>query len=98
MNFQPSSVFLKPTPDTGILVIRSVVLNQMDPVCPGTATGCGHLFEEAEIRLGVKDRIAAVNEFGFLEIDGSKDLHTFSGPRHRDEGLDPDPRPRLMEC
>jgi len=69
----------------------------MNTVCPRAATGFGHLFEEVEIRLGVKDRVAAVNEFGFLEIDGFKNLHTFSRPCYRDEWLDPDPRPRLME-
>ena len=63
----------------------------MNTVCPRAATGFGHLFEEIKIRLGVKDRVAAVNEFGFLEIDGSKNLHTFPRPCYRDEWLDPDP-------
>lgn len=90
MNFQPTPVFFEPTPNIFVLMIRGIVLNQMNPVVSGTAAGSGHLFQKAEIRFGIKDRVAAVNKFCFLKMDRPKNFYAFSGPGDRDERLDPD--------
>ena len=97
MNLQPMPVLFEPFPDTRVLVIRSVVLDQINAVCPGATGSRCHLFQEAQIRPGVKYRVTTINESGFLEIDSSKDLHAFSGSRDRNEGLIADSRPRLVK-
>lgn len=97
MNLQPTPVFFEPTPNIFVFMIRGIVLNQMNPVISGTTGGFGNLFKKDQIRFGVKDGITSVNKFCLVEIDGPKHFYAFSGAGYRDEGLDPDPRPRLME-
>lgn len=97
MNFQPFSVVFEPLPDVGILVVRGIILNQVDLVVSGFATrGCG-LFQKAQIGFGIEDRFAAVIESGLLEIDCAKDFHTLSGARHRNQRLGCNAGPGLVE-
>ena len=78
MNFQPMAVGLEPWPDFRILVVGSVVLNQNRSL---TMVAPSELFEEAEIRGGIKDGFLAVIEPPAPKLDGAQNLHAlaFSG-------------------
>lgn len=97
MNFQPISIFLKPTPDIRILVVGGIILNEMDLVFAGFAARACQLFQEVQIRLSIKDGFATVNEFSLLEIDGAEDLDAFPGTRHSNQRLEADTGPGLVK-
>ena len=97
MNFQPISIFLKPNPDILILVVGGIILNQINLVFTGFAARGRHLFQEAQIRLSIKDGFATVNEFSLLQIDGAEDLDAFPGTRHRNQRLETDTGPGLVQ-
>ena len=97
MNFQPIPIFFKPTPDILILVVGSIILDQMDLVFSGFAVRGCHLFQEAQIRLSIKDGFSTVNEFSLLEINCAEDLDAFPGTRHRNQRLKTDTGPGLVE-
>lgn len=97
MDRKPMFVSRKPAPDLLIFVVGSVVLDQMNLVLSGfTARGC-HLFQEAQIRLSIEDRFTTVEECRFLQIDSTEDLDAFPGACHRNQRLEADTGPRLME-
>jgi hypothetical protein len=75
MHFQPMPVRPEPGPDFGVFMIGSIVLNQNRPLA---AIAPGYLFEEAEIRRAIKDRVPAVVEAGAPEFDGSEDFHVLA--------------------
>lgn len=97
MHFQPIPVFLEPAPNILILVVGSIILNQMDLVFSRFAAGCCYLFQEAQIHLSIKDRFTTVSEFSLLEIDGAENLDAFSGACHRNQRLEADTGPCLVE-
>src|ERR1051326_4497258 len=79
MHFQPMPVGFEPRPDLGVLVVGGVVLNQDRPLA---AVSPSQLFEEAEIRGGIEDRILAIIEPRAPEFDGTENLHVLAFPRH----------------
>lgn len=97
MYLQPFPVCLEPLPHVLILMVRSIVLNQMDLVFSGLATRGCYLFQETQIRFGIKDKFAAVIEPGILKINRAENFHALPSTRHWDQRLGSDAGPGLVE-
>ena len=75
MYFQPVPVGLEPRPHLSIFVVGGVVLNQN---CSLAVIAPGELFEKAQVRYGIKNRLLAIIKPCSPEFDGSKDLHVLA--------------------
>ena len=81
MHFQPMPVGLEPCPDLSILVIGGMVLNQNRSLA---AVSASQLFEKAEIRRGIENRVVAVIEPRAPKFDGAENLDVLAFSRYRD--------------
>ncbi len=94
MYFQPMPIGLKPCPDFRILVVGGVVLNQNRPLA---AVSPSELFEEAEVRGGIKDGRLTVIETRAPKFDSAENLHIFAFSGYGDFRRAPDAAPGGVE-
>lgn len=94
MDFDVSSMGGKPIPDLPVLVIRSIVLNQIDFL--GKVTSDQPL-QVNDIGLRVEDLLKMVKETAGIEFDRAKDFQCLLLPSGGNFGLASYPRPGLVE-
>ncbi len=94
VHLKPAAVGGEPFPYLGILVVRSVVLNQNRP---RAAIGARQLLQKAQVGVRVEDRLLPVMETRAPQFDGSQDLDALPLAGDRDFRRVPDATPGGMQ-
>ena len=94
MHLQPVAIGGEPLPYLGILVVRSVVLDQNGA---RAAIGARQLLQKAEVGVGVEDRVLPVVETRAPQFDGAQDFDALALSRDGDFRRVPDATPGGMQ-
>lgn len=94
MNLDVSAMGGKPSPYFPILVVRSVVLDQIDFL---GKVASDQPLQVDDIGRSIEDWLKMVNETGRIEFDRAKDLQSLLLPGSGNFGLASYPRPGLVE-
>ena len=93
-DFHIFAVLREPVPNVFVLVVRGIVLDQIDfagkvtPQCP---------FEIVDVGIGIENLLEVIKESSTVKFDGAKYLQGISLSCGRDLWLTASARPRLVE-
>lgn len=93
-DFHIFAMLREPGPNIFVLVVRGIVLDQIDfagkvtPQCP---------FEVVDVGIGIENLLEVIKESSTVKLDGAKYFQGVSLPGGRDLWLRASARPRLVE-
>ena len=94
MDLQPAPIFFEPCPDSRILVVRSIVLNEM---CSLRVILAGQLIEKNQVGRGIEYFVSVVGKLCGEYFNRAKDLDAFPLSSDRNLRLTPNRSPRLIQ-